>query len=69
MEVGMMFTVVTAAGIAVTLVSSAVMDKVLHHYGKGDLAETLTMLTHVGALAYGTYFVVTLIQASIRLFL
>lgn len=64
-----MFTFTTLVGASATLIISSVADKVLRHYEKSHLAETLTVLTHAGALGYGAYFVVKLIQTSAGLFL
>lgn len=64
-----MLTFSTFAGVGITLMGSSVADKVLHHYGKADLAETLRVLTHLGALGYGVYFAVKLLQSAAYLFL
>lgn len=64
-----MFTFTTLVGASATLIASGVADKILRHYEKSNLAETLTTLTHVSALGYGAYFVIQLVKASAFVFL
>lgn len=64
-----MFTFTTFAGAAGTLIVSGVADKVLRHYGKSNLAETLGYMTHGGAYMYGAYLVVKLLTEAARIFL
>lgn len=64
-----MFTFATFAGAAGTLIASGIADKVLNYYGKPNLAETLRLMTHGGAYAYGAYLVVKLLTEASRIFL
>lgn len=64
-----MFTFTTFAGAAGTIILSSVADKILRHYGKSNLAETLGYLTHAGAFGYGAYLVVQLLTTAARTFL
>jgi hypothetical protein len=64
-----MFTFTTLAFASGTLIASGVADRILVHKGKADLAETLRLLTHAGALGYTAYFFVKLIQSSAMMFL
>jgi hypothetical protein len=65
----MMFTFATVLGASGTLIVSGVAGKVLSHYGKGDLAETLHTMTHLGAYGYGLYICYKVVQVAARAFL
>lgn len=64
-----MFTFTMLAGASATLIASGVADKVLKHYEKQDLAETLRLLTHVGAVGYVCYFASKLLITVVQTFL
>jgi len=65
----MMFTFTTVLGASGTLIASGVASSILSHYGKGDLAETLHTLTHLGAYGYGLYVCYKVVQVAARVFL
>jgi hypothetical protein len=64
-----MFTFTTLLGASGTLIASGIADKILCHYGKEGLAETLHRLTYLGAFGYGIYICVKVIQTAAGLFL
>jgi hypothetical protein len=64
-----MFTFAAMSGACGTLLVSSIADKVLLHYGKETLAESLRVMTHIGAVGYGAYFVIRLLQFAATAFL
>jgi hypothetical protein len=64
-----MFTFTTLVCASGTLIASSVADRILVSKGKQDLAETLQLLTHMGAVGYTAYFFIKLIQSSAIMFL
>ena len=64
-----MITFTTVLGASGTLIASGIADKILNHYGKNDLAETLRVLTHMGAVGYGAYFVLNVLVLASHTFL
>lgn len=64
-----MFTFATVIGASGTLIASGVADAVLRHYNKGDLAETLGILTRLGAFGYGLYIAGKVVLYASSLFL
>jgi hypothetical protein len=64
-----MITAATLLGASGTLIISGVVNKILSHYGKEDLANTLHTLTHFGVYGYGLYLCAKVIQTAARLFL
>jgi hypothetical protein len=63
------FTFAAMSGACGTLLVSSIVDKVLLHYGKETLADSLRVMTHLGAVGYGTYFVIRLLQFTATAFL
>lgn len=63
-----MMTFTTVAGVLVTIGGSAVAGKILENKGKPDLAETLRIITHLGAGGYALYYAAKLIQTAMKLF-
>ena len=64
-----MFTFTTVLGASGTLIASGVAGKLLSHYGKNDLAETLSVLTNLGAYGYGLYLAVQVVRVAASAFL
>jgi hypothetical protein len=64
-----MFTFATVLGASGTLIASGVAGKMLSHYGKSDLAETLHTLTYLGAYGYGLYLAVQVVRVAANAFL
>jgi hypothetical protein len=66
---GNMFTFPLMIGATGTLLVSSIVDKILLHYGKESLADSLRVMTHLGAVGYGAYYVVRLLVFSATHFL
>jgi hypothetical protein len=64
-----MFTFTTVLGASGTLIASGITGKILSHYGKGDLAETLHTLTYLGAYGYGLYICFKVVRVAAGVFL
>jgi hypothetical protein len=64
-----MITATTLLGASGTLIASGVAHKILSHYGKEDLANTLHTLTHFGVYGYGLYLCAKVVQTAARIFL
>jgi hypothetical protein len=64
-----MFTFATVLGASGTLIASGVAGSILSHYGKSDLAETLSTLTNLGAYGYGLYIAFKVVRVAANVFL
>lgn len=64
-----MITFTTVLGVSGTLIASGVGELILKYKGKEELAETLKILTSLGAYGYGLYWCFELIQKAAMLFL
>jgi hypothetical protein len=64
-----MFTFATVLGASGTLIASGVAGTILSHYGKSDLAETLSTLTNLGAYGYGLYIAYQVVRVAASAFL
>lgn len=53
----------------VATATSGGIQAIYKKYGKEDLADTLNMLTHAGAVVYIGYFLIKVLQVSVSAFL
>jgi hypothetical protein len=51
------------------LIASGIAGKVLSHYGKSDLAETLHSITYLSAYGYGLYISYKVVSLAAKVFL
>jgi hypothetical protein len=64
-----MFTFTTILSASGTLIVSGIAGKVLSHYGKSDLAETLHSITYLSAYGYGLYISYKVVSLAAKVFL
>lgn len=64
-----MITITTVLGASGTLIASGVAGKILSHYNKEELANTLQTLTYFSAYGYGLYLCVKVVSLAAKVFL